>query len=75
MGVIKLDFLDIRLDMIWDYRELFIRGMGVTLALTAAGYLGGFVLGLFVGMGKLSKKSGFTIPLSIMSTSFVGRHY
>ena len=57
-----MDFLDIRLDMICDYRELFIRGIGVTLALTAAGYLVGFVLGLFVGMGKLSKKKWIYYP-------------
>lgn len=54
-----LDFLDIRWDMwevIWNYRELFIRGIGVTVALTLVGYLGGLVLGLFIGIGKLSKK-------------------
>ena len=65
MGVIGLDFLDIRWDMwemIWNYRELFIRGIGVTLALTVVGYIGGFVLGLFVGMGKLSKRKWIYYP-------------
>lgn len=62
MGVIELDFLDIRWEMIWNYRELFIRGIGITLALTVVGYLGGFVLGLFVGMGKLSKKKWIYYP-------------
>lgn len=62
MGVVELDFLDIRWDMIWNYRELFIRGIGITLALTVVGYLGGFVLGLFVGMGKLSKKKWIYYP-------------
>lgn len=57
-----MDFLDIRFDMIWNYRELFIRGVGITLALTAIGYLGGFILGLFVGIGKLSKKKWIYYP-------------
>lgn len=57
-----MDFLDIRFDMIWNYRELFIRGVGITLALTAVGYIGGFILGLFVGIGKLSKKRWIYYP-------------
>ena len=57
-----MDFLDIRFDMIWNYRELFIRGVGITLALTAVGYIGGFILGLFVGIGKLSKKKWIYYP-------------
>ena len=57
-----MDFLDIRFDIIWNYRELFIRGVGITLALTAVGYIGGFILGLFVGIGKLSKKKWIYYP-------------
>jgi glutamine transport system permease protein len=57
-----MDFLDIRFDIIWNYRELFIRGVGITLALTAIGYIGGFILGLFVGIGKLSKKKWIYYP-------------
>ena len=34
-----MDFLDIRFDIVWNYRELFIRGVGITLALTAVGYI------------------------------------
>lgn len=57
-----MDFPDIRWDIIWNYRELFIRGIWITLALTIVGYLGGIVLGLFLGMGKLSKKKWIYYP-------------
>jgi glutamine transport system permease protein len=72
MGVIVLDFLDIRWDMIWNYRELFIRGIGVTVALTIVGYLGGFILGLFVGMGKLSKRKWIYYPSKFYVDFFRG---
>lgn len=51
-----MDFPEIRWDIIWNYRELFIRGIWVTLGLTIVGYIGGIILGLFIGMGKLSKR-------------------
>lgn len=58
-----MDFLpDIRWDMIVNYRELFVRGLFVTLALTLVGYVGGILLGLFLGMGKLSKKKWIYYP-------------
>lgn len=60
--MISIDFLDIRLDVIWSYRELFIRGIGVTLALTLIGYIGGFLLGLLVALAKISKKKWIQIP-------------
>lgn len=58
-----MDFLpDIRWDMIINYRELFVLGLFVTLALTLVGYVGGIILGLFLGMGKLSKKKLIYYP-------------
>jgi glutamine transport system permease protein len=72
MGVIDLDFLGIRWDMIWDYRELFIRGVWITLALTAVGYVGGFALGLFVGIGKLSKRKWIYYPCKYYVDFFRG---
>jgi glutamine transport system permease protein len=60
--MIDMDFPDIRWDIIWNYKELFIRGIWITLALTIVGYLGGIVLGLFLGMGKLSKKKWIYYP-------------
>jgi len=73
--VIDLDFLDIRWDMwemIWNYRALFIRGIGITVALTLIGYLGGLVLGLFIGMGKLSKKKWIYYPCKYYVDFFRG---
>ncbi|WP_019413501.1 amino acid ABC transporter permease [Paenisporosarcina sp. TG20] len=67
-----MDFPEIRFDMIWNYRELFIRGLWVTLALTFVGYLGGIVLGLFVGMGKLSKKKLIYYPCKLFVDFFRG---
>lgn len=57
-----MDFPDIRWDMIWNYKELFIRGAWITLALTVVGYIGGIILGLFLGMGKLSKRKWIYYP-------------
>lgn len=70
-----MEFLGLRIDMfenIWSYRELFIRGIWVTLGLTAVGYIGGFVLGLFVGMGKLSKRKWIYYPAKYYVDFFRG---
>src|SRR5699024_12042050 len=40
--------------MIWNYRELFFRGIWVTIALTLVGYSCGIILGLLFGLGRLS---------------------
>ncbi|MDY0393473.1 amino acid ABC transporter permease [Virgibacillus halophilus] len=64
--------LNMRLDMIWDYKELFVRGLWVTLGLTAAGYIGGIVLGLFLGMGKLSKRKWLYYPCKYYVDFFRG---
>jgi glutamine transport system permease protein len=70
--VITIDFLDIRFDVIWNYRELFIRGIGVTLSLTLVGYIGGFLLGLLVGLGKMSKKKWVYYPSKFYVDFFRG---
>ncbi|MFS0645767.1 amino acid ABC transporter permease [Siminovitchia sp. 179-K 8D1 HS] len=68
-----MDFLDIvRLDMIWNYKELFIRGIWVTLSLTAIGYIGGIILGLIFAMGKLSKKKWIYYPCKYYVDFFRG---
>ncbi|MGM8213285.1 amino acid ABC transporter permease [Virgibacillus sp. W0430] len=68
-----MEFLpDIRFDMIWSYKELFIRGLGVTLALTAVGYIGGIIFGLFLGLGKLSKKKWIYYPCKYYVDFFRG---
>jgi glutamine transport system permease protein len=70
-----MELLGLRIDMfesIWSYRELFIRGLWVTLALTAVGYIGGFLLGLVVGIGKLSKRKWIFYPAKIYVDFFRG---
>ncbi|WP_339249295.1 amino acid ABC transporter permease [Sporosarcina sp. FSL W8-0480] len=70
-----MEFLGIRFEMmenIWSYRELFIRGIWVTLGLTAAGYVGGFILGLIVGLGKLSKRKWIFYPAKYYVDFFRG---
>ena len=72
LEVVTVDFLDIRFDVIWGYRELFIRGIGVTLALTLIGYIGGFFLGLLVALAKISKKKWIHIPAKFYVDFFRG---
>jgi glutamine transport system permease protein len=69
--VVTIEF-DIRLDMIWNYRELFVTGLWVTLSLTAVGYIGGVVLGLFLGMGKLSQRKWIYYPCKFYVDFFRG---
>lgn len=71
--MVAIDFLEnVRFDLIWDYRELFIRGLGVTLALTFVGYVGGFLLGLLLGLGKLSKRKWIFYPSKFYVDFFRG---
>lgn len=70
--MVAIDFLDIRFDVIWNYRELFIRGIGITLSLTLIGYIGGFLLGLLVGLGKLSKRKWIQLPAKYYVDIFRG---
>lgn len=67
-----MDFLDIRFDMIWNYKELFIRGIWVTLGLTLVGYVSGIILGLFIGMGRLSKRKWIHYPCKLYVDFFRG---
>lgn len=51
-----MNLFDMRWDVIWNYRDYFIQGIWVTLILTICGFLGGFILGVLVGLGKNSKR-------------------
>jgi polar amino acid transport system permease protein len=64
--------MDIRLDIIWNYREFFLRGLLMTFLFTAVGYLGGLILGLFLGMGKLSKRKWIYYPCKFYVDFFRG---
>lgn len=67
-----MDFLDFRWDIIWNYREYFIRGIGVTLILTICGFLGGLIFGVLLGLGKTSKRKWLYWPCKIYVDLFRG---
>lgn len=65
-----IEFLDsIRLDILWNYKSMFIRGIWITLALTLLGYTLGIIFGLIFGLGKLSKRKWIHYP-SVMYINF-----
>lgn len=67
MEIFGLDF-----SYIWNYRNLFMQGLWVTLSLTALGYSGGLILGLIVGLMKLSKRMWLNIPAKLYIDFFRG---
>lgn len=67
-----MDFLDIRWDVIWNYRELYIRGIGITIALTICGYLIGMTFGVVLGLAQTSKNKFLYWPAKIYVDVFRG---
>lgn len=67
-----MEILDLRWDIIWNYREYFIRGIGVTLLLTICGFLGGAILGVLLGLGKTSKRKWIYWPCKLYVDLFRG---
>lgn len=59
-------------EMIWNYRELYAKGLLVTIGLTASGYIGGIILGLFLGLGQVSQKKWIYWPAKIYVDLFRG---
>ncbi len=57
---------------VWEYRELFIRGFFMTLYLTSISVFLGLILGLFVGLSKLSKRKLVYWPAKIYVDVFRG---
>jgi len=62
----------IRIDMIWNYKDLFIRGIWVTIGLTAVGYTCGVIFGLLFGLGRLSKRKWIYYPSKMYIDFFRG---
>lgn len=58
--------------VIWDYKELFVRGFFNTILLTSSGIFFGLILGLFIGLGKMSKHWIIRIPAKIYVDVFRG---
>ena len=50
-----MDLFDLRWEIIWNYRELYIRGIGITLLLTLCGYLLGITGGVILGLAQTGK--------------------
>lgn len=67
-----MDIFDLRWDIIWNYRELFLRGLWITLILTISGYIGGIILGVFLGLGETSKKKWIYWPSKLYVDLFRG---
>ena len=68
-----IEFLDtVRLDVLWNYRELFIRGVWVTIGLTIVGYTCGLILGLVFGLGRMSKRKWLHYPSKYFIDFFRG---
>lgn len=67
-----MDFLDMRWDIVWNYREFFINGIWTTIILTICGYVGGIIFGVLLGLGKTSKKKWLYWPCKLYVDLFRG---
>ena len=67
-----MDLLDFRWDIIWNYRDFYITGIWVTLALTLVGYIGGVFFGVFLGLAQTSKNKLIYWPAKIYVDVFRG---
>ena len=64
--------MDFRWDIIWNYRDFYITGIWVTLALTLVGYIGGVFFGVFLGLAQTSKNKLIYWPAKIYVDVFRG---
>ncbi len=67
-----MDFLGLNFDHVWNYREIFFRGLSTTIILTILGYSGGLLVGLLFGLMKLSKKKLLYLPAKLYIDFFRG---
>lgn len=67
-----MDLFDFRWDIIWNYREFYITGIWVTLALTLVGYIGGVFFGVLLGLAQTSKNKIIYWPAKIYVDVFRG---
>lgn len=61
-----------RWDIIWNYREFYLRGIWVTLILTISGFSGGIFFGVLLGLAQTSKKKIVYWPAKIYVDIFRG---
>jgi len=57
--------MDYRWDFtfLWQYRGIFLEGLGLSIAYTLATMLLGLILGLACGLGRLSRHRTITLPI------------
>lgn len=64
--------MDFRFDIILDYAPLFFKGTLMTIALSVLSILGGAILGLGIGFGRMSSKWFFRWPMLAYINVFRG---
>lgn len=67
-----IDSVLLNINVVIEYKELFIRGLVNTILLTATGLSIGLVFGLMLGIGKMSTRKIFRLPASLYVTVFRG---
>ncbi len=58
--------------VVYEYRELFIRGVFNTILLTSVAVICGTIMGLFIGLGKMSSNPILRVPAAIYVELFRG---
>ncbi|MFC4322095.1 amino acid ABC transporter permease [Litchfieldia salsa] len=64
--------MDFRFDLIWEYAPFFLKGTFLTIGLSLAGIFIGTILGLLIGLGKLSRRRLISMPFDWYITFFRG---
>jgi glutamine transport system permease protein len=64
--------MNFRFDLIAEYIPFFLKGALLTIGISILAILCGLILGLFIGIGKLSKNKWINIPLNWYINFFRG---
>ncbi|MBD8067772.1 amino acid ABC transporter permease [Bacillus sp. PS06] len=64
--------MNFRFDLIWEYAPYFLEGTILTVGLSLAGIFFGTILGLFIGLGKISRNRLIAFPFQCYITFFRG---
>ncbi|WP_066306399.1 amino acid ABC transporter permease [Bacillus sp. FJAT-29814] len=64
--------MDIRWDLLAEYAPFFAKGTLLTIGLSIVSILIGCVLGLFIGLGKMSNNKWIAFPFNVYITFFRG---
>ncbi|WP_042460409.1 amino acid ABC transporter permease [Neobacillus dielmonensis] len=64
--------MEIRWDILAEYAPFFAKGTLLTIGLSVVSIIIGCILGLFIGLGKMSKNKWIALPFNIYVTFFRG---